>query len=256
MEVHAHSHSPRKKFTHYLWDFLMLFLAVFCGFLAENFREHKVEQIRAHEYAESMVLDLQNDTAAIHLEDKSAVLYNSLVDSLLIINKSKLEGRNASKFSFYSRFLYWTLPISWNRTTFEQIKNSGSLRYFKNNDLLKKLMKYEAKVNEILAESNAHGERGNLMLVRINSIIDPLFHQLASRYFLWSINTISNQTRDSIFSIPLASLENKRPEINEMLNMAVVQQRNLRYSNETRWRQAEELARELITDLKKEYHLE
>src|SRR4029078_9084396 len=103
MEVHAHTHTARKKFTHYLWDFLMLFLAVFCGFLAENFREHKVEQIRAHEYAESLVLDLQNHTAAIHLEDKSAVLYNSLVDSLLIINKSKLEGRNASKFSFYSR---------------------------------------------------------------------------------------------------------------------------------------------------------
>ena len=37
MEVHSHTHTERKKFTHYLWEFLMLFLAVFCGFLAENF---------------------------------------------------------------------------------------------------------------------------------------------------------------------------------------------------------------------------
>ena len=29
MEVHAHSHTPGKKWTHYFWEFLMLFLAVF-----------------------------------------------------------------------------------------------------------------------------------------------------------------------------------------------------------------------------------
>ncbi len=38
MEVHAHTHTAaesvslrgRKKWTHYFWEFLMLFLAVFC----------------------------------------------------------------------------------------------------------------------------------------------------------------------------------------------------------------------------------
>jgi len=35
MEIHAHSHTPRKKWTHYFREFLMLFPAVFCGFLAE-----------------------------------------------------------------------------------------------------------------------------------------------------------------------------------------------------------------------------
>lgn len=28
MEVHAHSHTPRRKWTHYLWEFIMLFLAI------------------------------------------------------------------------------------------------------------------------------------------------------------------------------------------------------------------------------------
>ena len=36
MEVHAHTHTARKKWTHYFWEFLMLFFAVFCGFLAEK----------------------------------------------------------------------------------------------------------------------------------------------------------------------------------------------------------------------------
>ena len=30
MEVHAHTHTERKKWTHYFWESLMLFLAVFC----------------------------------------------------------------------------------------------------------------------------------------------------------------------------------------------------------------------------------
>ena len=50
MEVHHHSHpghsGSRKKWTHYFWEFLMLFLAVFCGFLAEYQLEHKIEKNR------------------------------------------------------------------------------------------------------------------------------------------------------------------------------------------------------------------
>src|ERR1700757_1082960 len=65
MEVHAHTHTPRKKWTHYLWEFLMLFLAVFCGFLAENFRETLVEKERAKQYIQSFYTDLNNDTAII-----------------------------------------------------------------------------------------------------------------------------------------------------------------------------------------------
>jgi len=52
MEVHHHSHTSRKKWTHYFWEFFMLFLAVFCGFLAENEREHYVESKREKIYTE------------------------------------------------------------------------------------------------------------------------------------------------------------------------------------------------------------
>ena len=31
MEVHAHAHTARKKWTHYFWEFLKLFLAIFTG---------------------------------------------------------------------------------------------------------------------------------------------------------------------------------------------------------------------------------
>ncbi len=47
MEVHHHGHvHEKKKWKEYVFQFLMLFLAVFCGFLAENQREHVVENQR------------------------------------------------------------------------------------------------------------------------------------------------------------------------------------------------------------------
>lgn len=42
MEVHHHSHHP-KKWKEYFLEFLMLFLAVTLGFLAENYRETYIE---------------------------------------------------------------------------------------------------------------------------------------------------------------------------------------------------------------------
>ena len=66
MEVHAHAHTSRKKWTHYFWEFLMLFLAVFCGFLAEYQLEHVIENQREEKYVKSLIQDLKTDTA--HLE--------------------------------------------------------------------------------------------------------------------------------------------------------------------------------------------
>lgn len=258
MEVHKHPHhvTHKKKWGEYFLEFLMLFLAVFLGFIAENIREHAVEQDRAKEFSRSLVQDLQNDITAIGDHKKTAMLYIDFADSLLKLSTSTLEGRNAAQFSFYTRFAYWTAPVSWNRNTFEQIKNSGSLRYFKNDRLLKKILEYDAVVNDVNSEVEANRTRGSILLTLINSVIDPNFHHDLSKYFLNSFDSMSVETRESFFSYKVGSLENKREKINEMLNMVVAQQRNFRFSIDTRWKKAQVLANELIMDLTKEYHLE
>src|SRR6185503_1625235 len=68
MEVHKHPHhvTHKKKWGEYFLEFLMLFLAVFLGFLAENFREHQVEKERAKQYILSFCEDLKKDTTRIN----------------------------------------------------------------------------------------------------------------------------------------------------------------------------------------------
>ena len=43
----------------------MLFLAVFCGFLAEYQLEHKIERDRGKQFAFSMIEDLKMDTVVL-----------------------------------------------------------------------------------------------------------------------------------------------------------------------------------------------
>lgn len=258
MEVHHHApHTHEKRnWKSYFWEFLMLFLAVTLGTFVENQREHYIEHQRAKEFSKSLIQDLQNDIMALQAHKKSASIYIAVADSLLKLNQTKLEGLPAIKFSFYTRFMYWTVPIVWNRATFEQIKNSGSLRYFKNDLLRDKLMKYEAVVNDINSEADNHKIRGNMLINAINEIMDPSYHQALSKYFLIDLDTMSVKTMESLYPSHLESLEIKRDEIRSMLNMVVVQQRNLRKDVEISWQQAEIMANELIGDLKLEFHLD
>jgi hypothetical protein len=257
MEVHHHAHHHgNKNWKSYFWEFLMLFLAVTLGFFVENQREHYIENLRANEFSKSLIKDLQNDIAAIQKHKKTASMYIALADSSINLSQSRLENRAAAQFSFYTRFMYWTGTIVWNRATFEQIKNSGSLRYFKNQQLLEKLMKYDGIINDINMEAYNHQVRGNMLVNSINQILEPAYHQKLSRYYLYAYDSISRETMESLFPANPESLESKRDKIREMLNMVVVQQRNLRNEINTDWPRAEELAKQLIDDLEKEYHIE
>jgi len=89
MEVHSHTHSPRKKWTHYLFEFFMLFLAVFCGFLAENVREHRIENAREKKYIGSVLTDLRSDTSWMdkYMKDQQASI-QAFDSVILLINKA------------------------------------------------------------------------------------------------------------------------------------------------------------------------
>ena len=140
MEVHAHTHTPRKKWTHYLWEFLMLFLAVFCGFLAENQREHMVEHQREKQYAKELYSELSDDSVVVanicrirlDKEKDMDYLYRYFKDSSL----------TSLPREFYPAYTVGTYLV--NTYAFEpkdgilsQLKNSGSLRYFKSIKLQK-----------------------------------------------------------------------------------------------------------------------
>ena len=155
MEVHHHSHTSRKKWTHYFWEFLMLFLAVFCGFLAENQREHMIEHKRAKQFALSLISDLKADTTALNtaisLGNKKIMSVDSLVAQL---EQPKEKWKDTLIYTYASSAGRYR-PFGYNSGTYDQMKASGSLRYFKQ-ELTDLLNQYNVQANKTEVRDNIH----------------------------------------------------------------------------------------------------
>ena len=146
MEVHAHTHTERKKWTHYFWEFLMLFLAVFCGFLAENQREHMVEHQRERQYMGSMIKDLEQDETNIQKSIADETRTIGIADSLIGMFHSD-SYKNKTALIYYSARDFATLPHMFYMTdgTLMQLKNSGGLRLIREQQVVDSLQEYYNK---------------------------------------------------------------------------------------------------------------
>ena len=150
MEVHTHTQTPRKKWTHYFWEFLMLFLAVFCGFLAENQREHYIEHQRAKELAKSLREDLKIDTATFHEIRKIRSEKINNIDSLLSALKNYPASANISKIYHHVYNTIFKIHFKRAEGTVDQLKNSGYLRYFSKTSIPNKLMEYDRIIGNLV----------------------------------------------------------------------------------------------------------
>jgi len=148
MEVHAHAHpasgGTRKKWTHYLWEFLMLFLAVFAGFLAENQREHIVEHQREKQYMQSLLSDLAADTARYN---SGIPLKEGRIDAIDSIFRFFHEHPDAKAISglLYRTFRrsQYDQRFTRNTITINQLKNAGGMRLIRKKQVADTISAYD-----------------------------------------------------------------------------------------------------------------
>ena len=107
----------------------MLFLAVFCGFLAENMREHIVEKERGKQYIRSFYEDLVTDSSRFnHLVSRFETKLSNL-QNLSPCYDSLLSGHPPKK--CLTTIIQNTLNfpgLVYTDRTLQQLKNAGGLR--------------------------------------------------------------------------------------------------------------------------------
>jgi len=138
MEVHGHTHTPRKKWTHYFWEFLMLFFAVTLGFFVENQREHYIEGQRAKQLAKNLYKEIYTDSIAV--QQKIAIRNKKEEECIYFINYVKDSSLTNLSSHFYRAYTWAFLQSAQllfepNDGILNQLRNSGELRYFKNSEL-------------------------------------------------------------------------------------------------------------------------
>ena len=159
MEVHHHSHTPgsdshrsKKKWTHYFWEFLMLFLAVFCGFLAENQREHMVEHQREKKYMRSMLIDLAGDTVrynrGLPLKEQRI---NAIDTVFMFFNANPGATTISGKLFRTIRRTSWDQNLTRNTITINQLKNAGGMRLIRNKEVVDSITSYDLQCTHYTA---------------------------------------------------------------------------------------------------------
>src|SRR5215470_1017604 len=148
MEVHHHPHAPKKWF-HYLWEFLMLFLAVFCGFLAENFREHSIEKERENTYMKSLVEDLKADSVNIGNRILVRLEKSKTYDSIRQSVFQKKYVTNGADLYYWVRIYSRNTILYLTDGTLQQLKNAGGMRLIHKQQVVDSLLAYETNFKGI-----------------------------------------------------------------------------------------------------------
>ncbi|HTK18997.1 MAG TPA: hypothetical protein VL442_05780 [Mucilaginibacter sp.] len=154
MEVHHHPdlHHEKKPWKEYILEGLMIFLAVTMGFFAENLRERISDNSREKEFAKALYSELRADSIAAAQKLLTRQVKVKEMDRLRnYFQDSSLTVLPPDFYPMYTRALYLL-----NRYSFEpkdgilsQLRNSGSLRYFKSVALQKLLGDLSVDINNM-----------------------------------------------------------------------------------------------------------
>jgi hypothetical protein len=246
MEVHQHTHTPRKKWTHYFWEFLMLFLAVFCGFLAENQREHYVEQKRERQYMQSLLRDLELDTAAINTTIANKAIRVRALDSVFIFfNTNKNEKSITGKLFKLIRRSTWNPNIERHNVTISQLKNAGGMRLIRKKNVADSITAYDWAWED-RDYNNNNKEYNRLAQNYAEKLVN--YTDLLSFY-------ITNRTGSVTTNIPDTVIIQIDPDLlSEQVNFMMLQ-KNFHIGQIETFRNLVEDAKRLMELIKKEYHL-
>ena len=248
MEVHHHSHHGKKRWTEYFWEFLMLFLAVFCGFLAENFREHTIEKDREKKYIRSMVEDLKTDTMYFAKETAGRKQNRQMVDTLIHLLVQKKRSESEQQHIYYlARICISRVQLPQiNDRTYDQMKSSGNLRLIHKDEIADSISRYYFNAKEIQVNINQTQMRILNAIEAEGKVFDGLIFQ--------QLMDMDNFVFKNPEGYPTLLTEDKE-KINELI-VRLHYLVSISAFTELYFKKMDEQAGRLILFLQNEYHIE
>lgn len=132
-----------------MFEFLLLFLAVFCGFLAEYQLEHLIEHNREKQYIQSFAEDLSADSLYTETKIKNFSDKIIIADSLiLLLSSMDNNDRSNDIYYFYLSFGRYA-PFVVNDRTIVQLRNAGGMRLIPNKRVSDSMVSYYRDVENI-----------------------------------------------------------------------------------------------------------
>ena len=223
MEVHHHSHHP-KKWKEYITEFLMLFLAVTLGFLAENLREQQIEKHREISYLKNVHDDLQLDLTAINNVLNQNTIRLRIMDTLFSsISNNTLTNEDVY---YYVRNLALRATFESSHIGLDQIKSAGGLRMIKNVEITAGIQKYERNLDAIEKLESLRERTLEQARFKMANVFDPMI-----AYDLQITQAESGVMRFKKPSKADPIIQKHRSAVNELINLISFGLNTNRYLN-------------------------
>jgi hypothetical protein len=182
MEVHHHPSVHKKSFKEFILEFVMIFLAVSLGFIAENIRESITNHEQEKHYVESLLSDLKEDTASMHtVINENNGKMDSLVKMARLANADFSVPDNRFKLYYGAQMIGYFSLFKANDATMMQLKTSG-LQLIKKDHAADSIAKYDEKLKIIFATETIYTNATNAALEAGQQLLD-LSASNDTRYF-------------------------------------------------------------------------
>jgi|ERR1035437_1936042 hypothetical protein len=253
MEVHHHPnlHHKPKKWKEYFLEFLMIFLAVTMGFLAENFREYTVNKSKEKEFMVALKEDLRSDTTQLSYLLPAIKNQFEKLDSLFFLLQAAKEGNPFDIHRLYYlnfRHGLGLLMFVPNQRTLLQIKNIGAFSLITNKTCRDTITNYDF-LNDAIALNSGYYKT---LIEDMSKTAQKIFnYDHIKIYGFW------NKSTDIFLDTSLhLKLENSDKELlteySNKVRSLMMQLDALRRTEEIQFSNG----KSLIKLLNKEYHLE
>lgn len=184
----------------------MLFLAVFCGFLAEYQLEHKIEKDREKQYIESMIDDVKEDAIKINKSISFCTEQVAAIDTLIqnIYHRPYTDSSLKMMYYLVRKYAAIRSTVNFTKRTITQLSNSGGLRLIRNKQASDSIVLYQEAT--LSAETQADYFVG-FRMGKVNDFTIKLFD---TEYLM---NYDRNTIRNILISKDKIALLNNDPQL-------------------------------------------
>lgn len=196
-----------KLFSNYLFEGLMIFMAVLLGFLAENLRESYAEKVKERQFIESLVENLQTDSLMYIKRDSTLMQRITFMDTLNSILTKQPKNRNAEAY-LLARFSTRIIQYRPGLSTLNFLSKSNVYASITDGEVKKEIQDYEGEANWIQNLMNVEEEQSLKLYALLPTVFD-------SKIFLKM-----NQTGLNSFELPKGNpsfLSNDPMAINQLV---------------------------------------
>jgi len=162
-----------KYFKYAIGEIVLVAIGILIALQVNNWNESNNIQKRMTDYSHSMISNLEQDIDHVEgIQNQIQPTVNKMDSLINYLQRTPKDDVSNLDLALLIGMGYSYKPFTWHKGTLEEIKNSGSLRYIKNDSLKNRIIEYESFTNHLIEDYKSDKQRAEDIWNELASIVD------------------------------------------------------------------------------------